>query len=112
MPTIIKTLAMATGTTGNPLSGSQYEFLPFNAYLEFAVVSDVASVQATVYSGSDVLQEQGDVPIKAANTSPIYPDDFLLSDVAAAGERISVQLRNNNAGAANVRTVVRITPAA
>jgi len=110
MPTIIKSTSMPTGTTANPLSGSQFEFLPYPAQLEFGIVADLISVQATVYSGTDVLQEAGDVPVKAANYVPIYPDDFLLSDVAGAGERISVQLRNNNAATAIVKTTVRIMP--
>jgi hypothetical protein len=108
MPTIIKKNAMATGTNLNPLQGSQYEFLPFNAQLEFAIISDVASVVASVYSGTDVLVENGDVPIKA--TPPVYPDDFFLSDVAMQGERINVALRNNNAGTANVTVYCRIYP--
>lgn len=108
MPTIQKSTTMATGTTATPLAGSQYEFLPFPAQLEFAITSDVASVQATVYSGSDVLLEASDVPVKAGTQA--YPDDYTLTDVAAAGERISVQLRNNNAGTATVKTTVRIYP--
>jgi hypothetical protein len=108
VPTILKTTSMATATTATPLSGSQYEFLPFPAQLEFAIVSDVASVTASVFSGSDVLLENGDVPVKA--TAPVYPDDYFLSDVANAGERINVSLRNNNAGTATIRTAVRIFP--
>lgn len=108
MPTIIKKTAMATATTATPLAGSQYEFLPFPASCEFAIISDVVSVTASVYSGSDVLLENGDVPVKA--TGPVYPDDYFLSDVANAGERLNVTLRNNNAGTANITTVVRIYP--
>lgn len=108
MPTILKTTSMPTATTATPLAGSQYEFLPFPAQLEFAIVSTVASVVASVFSGSDVLLEAGDVPVKA--TAPVYPDDYFLSDVANAGERITVSLRNNNAGTASVLTAVRIYP--
>ena len=78
------------------------------ASLEFAITSDVASVTASVFSGSDVLLENGDVPVKA--TAPVYPDDYFLSDVANAGERLNISLRNNNAGTATVRSAVRIYP--
>lgn len=110
MPTIRTTTTnLAANATAFPLQGNQYEYLPFNALVEFAVVANAAGILATVYSGSDVLQQAGAATVKA--TSPLYPDDFLLSDVAAAGERISVELRET-AGVAttDIETVVRITP--
>lgn len=110
MPTIRTTTTnLAANATAFPLQGNQYEYLPFNAQVEFAVVANAAGVQATVYSGSDVLQQAGAATVKA--TSPVYPDDFLLGDIAMAGERISVELRET-AGVAttDIETVVRITP--
>ncbi len=106
MPTIRE---RSTGTIGGvpvtifPLQGSQYEYLPFNARVEFAIVGDKATVPAeidgvtaTVFSGSDILQQAGPITNKglvtAQSRNAVYPDDFLLDDVAAAGERISVQL--------------------
>jgi len=110
MPTIrVTTTNIAANATAFPLQGNQYEYLPFNAQVEFATVANAVGIQATVYSGSDVLQQAGACTVKA--TSPVYPDDFLLSDVAMAGERISVELRET-AGVAttDIETVVRITP--
>ncbi len=110
MPTIrVTTTNIAANATQYPLQGNQYEYLPFNAQVEFAVVANAAGIVATVYSGSDVLQQAGAATVKA--TSPVYPDDFLLGDIAMAGERISVELRET-AGVAttDVETVVKITP--
>jgi hypothetical protein len=110
VPTIRSTTTnLAANGTAYPLQGNQYEYLPFNAQVEFAIVSNAAGIQATVFSGSDVLQQSGAATVKA--TSPVYPDDFLLMDVAMAGERISVELRET-AGVAttDIETVVRITP--
>jgi hypothetical protein len=110
MPTIRATTTnIAANGTSFPLQGNQYEYLPFNAQLEFAVVANATGITATVYSGSDVLQQAGAVSVKS--TSPVYPDDFLLADIAMAGERISVELRET-AGTAttDIETVVRITP--
>jgi hypothetical protein len=115
MPIIRKKTDLADGATAFPLQGSQYEYLPFNALLEFAIVQltdATATTEATVYSGSDVLQEQSECDQKAA-LSAIYPDDFTLQDVAAAGERIGVQLVAGPTGETTDRlvlTVVRITP--
>jgi hypothetical protein len=112
MPTIQNRVSVAAATTiDNVLSGSQYEFLPFNAALEFGLVGDAnaTDLRLDVYSGQDVLLENSE-PSSLARM-PVYPDDFNLTDVAAAGERIKIRVRNSNAGAA--RTLffaLRINP--
>jgi len=110
MPIINVKNTMTTGTSATPLSGSQYEYLPFNALVEIGVTSDVNAVLATVSSGSDILQEEGPVTKGTLDVFPKYPDEYTLQDVAAAGDRLKVLLRNTNAGTANVLTSVRITP--
>lgn len=111
MPMFQDRRSLAAGASvDNVLAGSQWEFMPFHASLEFAVITDASTgeVLSDVYSGQDVLMEQGAIP--GPNRSPVYPDDFQLTDVAAAGERIKVRLRNTGAGAHIVWTTVRITP--
>jgi len=122
MPTIRVRTDVAAAGTFFPLQGNQYEYLPFNARVEFALVgqattaADIDGITATIYSGSDILQQRGPVSNKSNVTGQtngaVYPDDFLLDDVAAAGERLSVELNVPAAGAAGdtVDTVVKITP--
>jgi len=124
MPTIrVRNTAQAGAITVFPLQGNQYEYLPFNARVEFAIVGHdggtadvVSSARATIFSGSDILQQQGPVTDKSAVTAQsqdaVYPDDFLLDDVAAAGERLSVQLDipADTTFDAIFDTVVKITP--
>jgi len=110
MPTISTRTVLAANSTANPLSGSQYEYLPFPALLEFAVVTDAAGVLETITSGSDVLQEEGPVGIRAINIPPVYPDDFMITDYAAAGDRIKVNLRDTSGAQRIVMTVVKISP--
>ena len=80
------------------------------------VTADVQLATATVYSGSDILQQRGPISDKSAVTAQskgaVYPDDFLLDDVAAAGERLSVELNLPALFATGefVDTVVKITP--
>lgn len=111
MPSIVKRVALIAGAQNdNVLQGSPFEFLPYNATVEIGMVSDFALVLSTVTSGADVLQEEGPVQKAAADAAPKYPDDFLLTDVAAAGERLAIKLRNTNAAqAVVVYVVVRIT---
>lgn len=110
MPTIrVSNSIPANSTNDNVLQGSQFEFLPFNALLEFAVNGSAAGLFVDVYSGSDALIESG--AVNSLNRFGVYPDDFDLNDVAAAGERIKVRVRNTTAGALTAFTTVRITPA-
>lgn len=110
MPTIQNRVSVATGVNDNVLSGSQYEFLPYDAQLEFGIVGDTnaADLRVDVYSGQDVLMENSEP--SAQNRMPVYPDDFGLTDVAAAGERIKIRVRNTNAAARTLFYSLRITP--
>jgi len=113
MPMIRKKTDTAAAGTYFPLQGSQYEYLPFNALLEFAIINVDATgtndLKATVFSGSDVLQEQANVDVKTT-ANLVYPDDYSLQDVAAAGERIGIQLDAVASANAYCITGVRITP--
>lgn len=100
----------AGAVNDNVLAGSQYEYLPFNALLEFGLNGDANGndLRVDVYSGSDVLLENA--PMSDLARIPVYPDDFQLTDVAAGGERIKIRVRNTNAGAVSLYHAVRITP--
>ena len=94
-----------------PWQGNQYEILPFDALIEVAIVADAGdSWLGSVYSGSDVLMQGADVDILATAEPIVYPDYFLLSDVAAFRERISAALTNITGGVADARTACKITP--
>lgn len=112
MPMIKQRTTMTANGTAFPLQGNQFEFLPFNAIVEFAILGDTgASVRGTAYSGSDVLMQASLIDILAVASPIIYPDHYALNDVAGAGERLSVELQETAAGTPIVRTQVRITPA-
>jgi len=111
MPLISDTTSLLTGATvDNILAGSQFEFLPYDAFLEFGLVGDgvLGDFVVDVYSGQDVLLESGAISI--LNRVPIYPDDFSLNDAAGGGERIKIRVRNSSAGTLVINTVVKITP--
>lgn len=93
-------------TIPNVLSGSAFEFLRSNAEVSFGIVSSATGIVATVQSGADVLMEES--PISTANRFPIWPDDFDLVDVAAAGERLVVKLRNTTGGALTYFVTVKV----
>lgn len=111
MPLIsLSTALSANATVDNVIAGSQFEFLPYDAQLEFGIVGNgtLGDILVDVYSGQDVLMEAGVISILAR--TPVYPEDYTLIDVAAGGERIKIRLRNTTGGALVVNTAVRITP--
>jgi len=102
-----------------PLQGNQYEFLPFDALVEFATIikqgtgaTGAAVAKVQVYSGSDLLSQDQALDTLAADRTLEYPEHYQLQDVAGAGERLSVQLQIEalDGAAAVVQTRVRITP--
>lgn len=112
MPLIQNSVSVAlSAVNDNVFEGSQFEFLPYNAFLEFGIVGDAngADLRIDVYSGQDVLVENMAPSIQ--DRVPIYPDDFPLNDVAAAGERIKMRVRNTSAAAARtLNFALKITP--
>jgi len=110
---LIKTIdqAVADNAVITPWAGSQYEFLPFDALIEVALLADAADVwNASVFSGSDVLLQNSQIDALALATPITYPEDYALEDDALAGERLGCQLTNLTGGVADVRTAVRISP--
>lgn len=103
------TTLAAGATNDNIIQGSQWEFLPFPAGLEFGLVGDAngADLRIDVYVGAETVMESG--ISSNANRSPVYPDDFNLTHSAPAGSRIKIRVRNTNAGAVTVKHIIRIT---
>lgn len=110
MPVIQNSVSIAANSTNdNVIQGSQFEFLPYDAFLEFGVNGSALGLVADIYSGQDTIAEG--MALNAQNRFPVYPDDFPLNDVAAAGERIKIRVRNTTAGALTAFYSLRLTPA-
>lgn len=109
MPIIKKELSIAANATNdNIFSGSIYEFLPWNASINLGITGSATGLVATVNTGSDTVQEES--PVNILTTMPKIPDDMDIQDVAAAGERFVVKVRNTTAGPLTVRALAQITP--
>jgi hypothetical protein len=109
VPIIRKEVSVAANTTvDNLVTGSIYEFMPFNAALSIGMTGSATGLVGTVNTGSDTLLEESPLNIKA--TFPLIPDEMDLQDRTLAGERLVVRVRNTTAGALTVRLLVQISP--
>jgi len=110
MPLISKRIVLAASSSASALTDDQFEYLPYNALVEFAMLADATGVLATIFSGSDLLMDEGPVPLGSAiNVFPKFPDDYHLTDVAAGGERLKIRLRDTSAAQRIVTIGVRIS---
>lgn len=110
MPVIQKRVVLALNSTASALADDQFEYLPYDALVEFGLLTDAVGVLATVFSGGDLLMDEGPVPIGSAiNVFPKYPDDYHLQDVARGGERLKIRLRDTSGAQRIVMVAVRIS---
>lgn len=102
--------ALGASATAFPLQGTQFETIPYNAGVEIAVQADATGVLATFLSGTDVVQQEGPVQLGTINVQPKYPDDYVITDVVAAGEHLGLQVRDTSGAARVVMTTIKLTP--
>lgn len=109
MPAIQNSVSVAANAVNdNVLSGSQFEYLPWNARLDFGLVGSATGLLCDVFTGQDIIAESWAPPTQ--NRFPINPEDYTLSDVARGGERVKVRARNTTGGALTLFFGVIITP--
>lgn len=101
-------IVAANSTVENVLSGSQWEFAPYDCACEFAVNGSAVGMVADVSTGSDVVAEA--FAVNNTNRFGILPDDYTVQDVVRGGERIKVRVRNSTAGALTVYVSMRLMP--
>ena len=109
-----------TSRVANALDGSPFEFVGRDsrvaialgcAYVVGANQPDPGTVVTTITFGSELQLQTGAVPGIAALTSPTLPDNVVVDDVAQAGDRLVVELVNNDVtDAALINGIVRILP--
>lgn len=109
MPVIQREVALAAGASSdNILSGSAFEFARVNSLVSAGVVASATGTFVTINSGADVVAEEFSPAVKT--TFPIIPDEMYYSDVAAAGDRLVIRVRNPTAGSITIRAIVQLTP--
>ena len=112
MPQLVFSNAMTANQLGlNPISGWQYEYLPWPAQVIVLVRGSATGIVATVYSGSETIQERS--PVQAGGTPGTTPSELNTPPVAwqaAAGDRLKLTIDNTTAGTPTVDGVIIANP--
>lgn len=114
MPTARFANALAiNGVVENIIAGSQFEFLGRPSRVQVYSVSDIDDViNLEVFFGQELQATPAPVPRVADGTGPTVPDDLIVDDIGAPGDRLVLRLTNTLAVVANTRTMIVITPVA
>lgn len=113
MPTIrVSSVVPIGGTVANVLAGSQFEFLARPSIVQVFNVQDAADLaEIEVFFGQELQLPQSPCTQVVAGMGPNVPDDEIVNDIGAPGDRIVVRLvETGSIATATVRTMVKITP--
>lgn len=95
----------------NPLSGWQFEYLPWPAHVLLLVRASDVNERITVYSGSETIQERS--PVQGGGTPGTTPSELNTPAItwrAAAGDRLKVVIDNTTAGTPTVDGIIIANP--
>jgi hypothetical protein len=118
MPALPFTQALTPNQLGfNPLSGWQYEYVPAewgSAVVSLLMRSDGAAnnVRATVYSGSQTIQERA--PMQVGGTAGVTPSPLNTAPttwIARGGDRLKLSIDETAGVTPTVDGLVVIEPA-
>ncbi len=113
MPQFIFSTAMTASQLGlNPLTGWQYEYIPWPAQILLLVRSTTTSSRITIYSGSETIRER--TPVQAGGTAGVTPSELTTpadSWVAAAGDRLKLVIDEVSALTPTIDGIIVANPA-
>lgn len=112
MPQFTFSTAMTANQLGlNPLSGWQYEYLPWPANVILLTRATDVNERITIYSGSETIQEK--TPVQGGGTAGVTPSELntpAVSFLAAGGDRLKLVIDNTTAGTPTVDGVIIVNP--
>ena len=111
MPTFRFTELFVASTTRQPLTGWQYEYLPWPAKVNVLVRSTTAGNVIVITSGSETIVEES--PVQAGGTIGVTPSPLNTSAdswIGAAGDRLKISIREILAGTPTVDGVIEVEP--
>lgn len=95
----------------NPLSGWQYEYVPYAAAVKLLVRATTTGTRITIYTGSETIQER--TPIQGGGTAGVTPSELNTAPVifhAAMGDRLKLLIDEVAGGTPTVDGIVIMDP--
>lgn len=112
MPQLTFSNAMTANQLGyNPISGWQFEYVPYPAAVKMLLRATDVNTRVTIYTGSQTIQERS--PIQGGGTAGTTPTDFTTTAatfIAAAGDRLKLAIDEVAGGTPTVDGVVIMEP--
>lgn len=112
MPQLNFSQALTANQLGfNPVSGWQYEYLPWPAQVIVLVRSSTTGTKITVYTGSETIQERS--PVQAGGTAGVTPSELntpAISFQAAAGDRLKFLIDETSGLTPTVDGIIIVNP--
>ena len=106
---IQKETAVLTLTTVDLFSDSAFLYAARNSVVSLAVEASATGTFVTIYSGGRlILEESATKVVSAAGIMPLTDQAFYYNFVAAAGERLTVSVRNPTGGTVTIFAIAQI----
>lgn len=111
MPSLIFSQIMVANGTITPLTGWQYEYLPWPAEVTVMSRATTTAVVQTFTSGSETIVEES--PTQGGGTIGVTPAPLntpVQGWHAAAGDRLKLTFRETAAGTPTVDGIIEVIP--
>jgi len=112
MPNLIWSTALTANQLGqSPLSGWQFEYVPWPAYVRIYQRATTNGVRATYFSGSQTIQQRS--PVQGGGTAGVTPAPLNtpgVEFVAGPGDRLIIQNDEVLAGTPTVDGIIFVDP--
>jgi hypothetical protein len=111
MPSFTFSASIAAGATFEPLTGWQYQYLPWPAEVTVLARAVAIAVVNTYTSGSETIVEES--PVQAGGTAGVIPSPLntpVQGWIAAAGDLLKLRYRNTSGAAIVVDGIIEVQP--
>jgi len=111
MPSFIYSQSVAAGATFEPLTGWQYQYLPWPAEVNVLSRATAIAMVQVYTSGSETIVEES--PVQAGGTAGVTPSSLntpIQGWHAAAGDLLKLRYRNTSGGAVIIDGIIEVQP--
>ena len=106
---IQKETSVGAGVTTDLFSDSAFLYASRNAVVSMGINASATGTFVTIYAGSRLILEESATSVTpAAGLQPSTSDRFYYNFAVAAGERLTVSVRNPTAGAITIFAIAQI----